>query len=337
MIPHSCEADIDPESLPGADEVELMAYLDGELCAQDAARVESRLRLDPHFAARCQALQMVNGFLREDANRLYASARVDSIADDVMARIELAQNSYPHSAEREEDMPSFADLQLMAYLDGELIDSERKEVETRLEKDAGFRGKLRGLEATQAFVREDAGRVYDALGVHAIADNVMTQIEAQDAKRNQKKVASVHSLDARRNARTQKNSTQELRVRKATVVWVAFGSIVAAAAAIVFFVQTQANPNQLANGLPVQDKNGAQDSKITSGIAPTIEAMPTPAKPNPNDEVEMVEVASKIDKSEAPEIEIEDLGNATVVTGEGSPHAIIMNDQDEAGEGSNAP
>jgi anti-sigma factor RsiW len=68
-------------------ELDLLAYLDGELEGERAAAVEARLRTDRAYAARLKAMQAIGDFLRGDADRLYAPAKVDAIVDDVLAKI----------------------------------------------------------------------------------------------------------------------------------------------------------------------------------------------------------------------------------------------------------
>ena len=71
--------------------IELYAFLDGELDADSCARIESRLMNDPAFAARMQRLEHALGvsanIVRDDADRIYATAKVDTIADRVMEAI----------------------------------------------------------------------------------------------------------------------------------------------------------------------------------------------------------------------------------------------------------
>lgn len=78
----------DPEDPSMQGELDLLAYLDGELEGDRAAAVLARLQTDRTYAARLKALEAVSDFLRKDADRIYKSARVDAIADDVIARLE---------------------------------------------------------------------------------------------------------------------------------------------------------------------------------------------------------------------------------------------------------
>jgi anti-sigma factor RsiW len=68
-------------------ELDLLAYLDGELEGDRAAAVETRLRTDRAYAARMKAMQAIGDFLRKDADRMYADARVDAIVDDVLSKV----------------------------------------------------------------------------------------------------------------------------------------------------------------------------------------------------------------------------------------------------------
>jgi len=76
--------------------LDLMAYIDGELSPERAAEVEKRLATDPVYARKLQGLVAVSDFVCDDAARIYGTAKVDSIVDDVMGR--LARASAPPSA-----------------------------------------------------------------------------------------------------------------------------------------------------------------------------------------------------------------------------------------------
>ncbi|GAC1351194.1 MAG: hypothetical protein NVS3B20_01050 [Polyangiales bacterium] len=93
MTPPNDEAANDDLALPLA-ELDLLSYLDGELDPSRAVAFESRLRGDPQYAARLRALSAVCDFVRDDADRIYNTAAVDGIVDDVMAKIR-AEGSAP--------------------------------------------------------------------------------------------------------------------------------------------------------------------------------------------------------------------------------------------------
>lgn len=75
------------------EEADLLAYLDGELEGDRAAAIEARLRTDRAFAARVRALSAIGDFLRSDADRIYRDAKVDSIVDDVLARVRSGESA----------------------------------------------------------------------------------------------------------------------------------------------------------------------------------------------------------------------------------------------------
>ncbi len=97
MSPQDTKEDLEHDaSLEG--ELDLLAYLDGELEGERAAKVLARLEVDPAYAAQLRALEAVGNFLRKDADRLYSSARVDQIVDDVLAQVR-ARKAEPREAE----------------------------------------------------------------------------------------------------------------------------------------------------------------------------------------------------------------------------------------------
>jgi anti-sigma factor RsiW len=75
------------DALPSSDELELFAYLDGELDDDAAARFEERVGGDPELAAKLTAMGAIADFVRDDAARIYGAARVDTIVDDVLAKL----------------------------------------------------------------------------------------------------------------------------------------------------------------------------------------------------------------------------------------------------------
>lgn len=96
--PNDSERD-DPAPTPAeAEAMELCAYLDGELGPISTARIEAKIKADPAFAARVEALSRaldVTGMLaRQEADALIAAMDVDGIAGDVMKQIE-SEKSLP--------------------------------------------------------------------------------------------------------------------------------------------------------------------------------------------------------------------------------------------------
>jgi anti-sigma factor RsiW len=82
----SAEVDHETSEIPEED-LDLLAYLDGELEGEQLVAFEARVRSDRALAARLRALEAVGQFLRGDADRIYQSAKVDSIVDDVFAKL----------------------------------------------------------------------------------------------------------------------------------------------------------------------------------------------------------------------------------------------------------
>ncbi len=85
MSPHDHDQERD-EAL-AADELALLAYVDGELEGEALAAFVARLDGDRALRARVRALTAIGQFLRQDAARIYAGAEVDTIVEGVMERV----------------------------------------------------------------------------------------------------------------------------------------------------------------------------------------------------------------------------------------------------------
>jgi len=124
--------------------------------------------------------------------------------------------------------PDPVDLDLMAYLDGELAPEKVAEVEERLESDPVYARKLRQLVAVADFVRDDADRIFAQKGVDSIADEVMGRLTRSSQPPS-------HLLPL---------SSVATRRKKNTVIWVSFGVVAAAAAALFVFVRAHDQQQQ---------------------------------------------------------------------------------------------
>ena len=121
----------------------------------------------------------------------------------------------------QEHAPSARELDLIAYLDGELEDARIEEVEARLASDPSYAAQLHELEALGGFVRDDAERIYRAAKVDSIADDVVARL-----------------ADARTSA-LPPATAPAVRRAKSSVIWVSFGTVAAAAAATLVYMGTQ--------------------------------------------------------------------------------------------------
>jgi hypothetical protein len=126
--------------------------------------------------------------------------------------------------------PTAAELDLIAYLDGELDEAKVAEVEGRIATDPVYAAMLREMLALGDFVRDDADRVYGKANVDGIADAVMNGVQRASAVPPSSQLQPMSSVATRR--------------KKNSVIWVAFGSVAAAAAALFFYVQGQKQPTQ---------------------------------------------------------------------------------------------
>ena len=129
-----------------------------------------------------------------------------------------------------EKPPTTAELDLIAYHDGELDESKVAEVEGRIATDPVYAALLRELLALGDFVRDDGDRIYTQANVDGIADSVMNGIQRASAVPPSSQLQPMSSVATRR--------------KKNSVIWVAFGTVAAAAAALFFYVQGQKAPNQ---------------------------------------------------------------------------------------------
>jgi len=260
MIPRR-EAEKEDELMPSEAELELMAYLDGELTGAHAAEVEARLKSDPAFAAQLRALKALGDFVRDDSDRIFAG--VDSIADDVMASL---------ARESSEDQASPA-LELMALHDGEIEAGRRAEVEARVATDAACAGYVREIGAIGDFVRSDADRVYANAKVDSIADDVMAKLAQERQAAQVSEASNVISLQSRRQA---------AKPRKLAVVWVAFGSVAAAAAALFVYVQN-AQPTVATVAISAPNR----EITVAKGIVPTPQSVQVNSAPIERAQVEL--------------------------------------------------
>lgn len=80
--------DQDRDEALAADELALLAYVDGELEGEPLAEFEARLRGDRALRARVRALSAIGQFLRDDADRTYAAAGAVDLTDAISRAIE---------------------------------------------------------------------------------------------------------------------------------------------------------------------------------------------------------------------------------------------------------
>ena len=193
-------------------------------------------------------------------------------------------------------------LDLMAYLDGELAPERVAEVEKRLASDPVYARKLQGLLAVADFVRDDADRIYTGCKVDTIADEVM---------------AKVVRVSAPPSALLPLSSVQTRR-RKNTVIWVSFGVVAAAAAALFLYVRTHDHNSSTAN--------------IPQAPAQTI-AVNTPAAPPSKDPAQMIEETAQ---HEVEGLEVGE-GATVIYRSNDSPIVWVTKKNEEATDSKTAP
>ncbi|MBI2388123.1 MAG: hypothetical protein HYV09_00790 [Deltaproteobacteria bacterium] len=188
------------------------------------------------------------------------------------------------------------ELDLLAYLDGELEGDRLAKVEERLRTDRGYAARLRALEAVGEFLRKDADRIYRAAMVDSIADQVMAKVRAESEPR----VAAPSPRDVMAEvipiSQIAPPTSRLTRQKKNTVIWVAFGGVAAAAAALVVWTG-------------VHEPRGVAPVASTSAkTAETVAVVNTPPPPPSNPPAPVPESASTV--------EVEDLevgSGATVI------------------------
>ena len=181
------------------------------------------------------------------------------------------------AANDHERPPTSAELDLIAYIDGELDESKVAEVEGRIASDPVYAAMLRELLALGDFVREDGDRIYGQAGVDSIADAVMTSVQRASALPPSSALVPMSSVATRR--------------KKNSVIWVAFGTVAAAAAALFFYVgQHKTDPQPSAN----TEKTAAVTVAVKGTTEPTSKddprTIPPTIEPKHSLEVEDLEV-----------------------------------------------
>lgn len=135
----------------------------------------------------------------------------------------------PGEAENDQDLPMIGpELDLMAYLDGELDPAKSAEVEARLASDPEYAARLRALVAVGSFLRDDAARIYDGLKVDdALTDQILACTEPVPKTRSNVIPLSEIAPPTSRGTRRTKN----------IVIWATFGTVAAAAAGLFLYVR----------------------------------------------------------------------------------------------------
>lgn len=218
------------------------------------------------------------------------------------------------AANDQDAVPIAAELDLIAYLDGELDETKIAEVEAKLEADPEYRARLHALDAVGDFMRDDAARIYDKAKVDSIVDQVMSQLSSRG---KQAKVAErVSALPMS----VLPPSSVLTRKRKNSVIWVAFGTVTAAAAALFVYVSRQSTTNPSAVATQTQTPTPPETVAVKSpGVVPSNDLNTPPPSPPP-----IVE--------ESRGVEVEDLEvaeGATVIyadhQGEGASAVVWVN------------
>lgn len=157
--------------------------------------------------------------------------------------------------------------ELMAYVDGELDEQAAAAFEAKMATDPRLAAQAHALIAVGEFVHADRDRINDKLGVDRVADHVM------------KKLSEGRQSAAPPTAMPE--TSPQARSRKGTVIWIAFGTVCAAAAALILYVGRGTTPNDTAvmtNSLQGNIDSGAVKAP-GSAVAKAPELPPDPSRP----------------------------------------------------------
>jgi anti-sigma factor RsiW len=179
-------------------------------------------------------------------------------------------------------LPSSDELELFAYLDGELDDDAAARFEERLEGDRELAAKLTAMSAISGFVRDDAARIYGAARVDTIVDDVLAKLAPQAAA--PLRLAPVVEIAAPQSTRFSRN-------RSTSIVWI--GGALAVAAAVALFVGTRRDPIAAPPVAATSAKTSAPSETVAVNVVPTASRAvdpPPPAAGTPGVEVEDLEV-----------------------------------------------
>lgn len=192
-----------------------------------------------------------------------------------------------HEHEREDDLGiDEAELDLLAYLDGELEGERAAAVEARLRTDRAYAARYRAMQSIGQFLRGDADRIYGAAKVDAIADEVLEKVRASQAgavAEPKPEPARLRVVEAPRLSDVPPPTSRLTRTKKNTVIWVVFGGVVAAAAAMIVWIGGQGAKGPA----PVASAPSAPETVAVKTPAVPTSKEPVPAIPEPASTVEV--------------------------------------------------
>lgn len=169
-----------------------------------------------------------------------------------------------HDEERDLEQLDQGELELLAYLDGELEGEQLAAFEARLSSDRELAARVKALSAIGDFVRGDASRIYGNAKVDGIVDDVMARVNRGEAA-PEPKLADVIPL-----SQVAPLTSRADRAKKNTVIWVAFGAVAAAAAALIVWT----GAHEVKSPLPVASTSVAPPETVAVKIVP-----PPPSNP----------------------------------------------------------
>jgi anti-sigma factor RsiW len=179
------------------------------------------------------------------------------------------------------DLGIEGELDLLAYLDGELEGDRAATVLARLKTDKAYAARLRALEAVGDFLRRDADRIYSSARVDQIVDDVLAKVRKPEVREARESAIPISQIAP--------PTSRYTRQKKGTVIWVAFGAVAAAAAALVFYVNNGANKSTT---VPVASTSATAPAETVAVKTPTPPPSNPPAPADETVEVQDLEVGS---------------------------------------------
>jgi len=209
----------------------------------------------------------------------------------------------PGEVANDQDLPMIGpELDLMAYLDGELDPVKSAEVEAKLASDPEYAARLRALVAVGSFLRDDADRIYDGLEVDdALTDQILAKTEPVPKTRSNVIPLSEIAPPTSRGTRRTKN----------VIIWATFGTVAAAAAGLFLYMRS--------NEARQQKAATANPTTTQETVAQVKTAEPPPSHKNPQPQP----IAESSNAVEVEDLEVGQGATVIYTRGAGGQNAVV--------------